>query len=60
MFVKNRDFTQTLNVAKSAIKNHKNFVRFNGGQDETWLNYTFNLPEDTNNNIMCPVLNYLS
>lgn len=58
MFVKNRDFTQTLNVAKSAIKNHKNFVRFNGGQDETWLNYTFNLPEDTNKEIQLALMMY--
>ncbi|MCY7943917.1 hypothetical protein MOB93_18000 [Bacillus inaquosorum] len=58
MFVKNKDFTQTLNVAKSAIKNHKNYVRFNGEQDETWLNYTFNLPGDPNKEIQLALMMY--
>ncbi|MCB7160041.1 MULTISPECIES: hypothetical protein [Bacillus subtilis group] len=58
MFVKNKDFTQTLNVAKSAIKNHKNYVRFNGEKDETWLNYTFNLPGDPNKEIQLALMMY--
>ncbi|MEC2137361.1 hypothetical protein P9F07_20055 [Bacillus subtilis] len=58
IFVKNKDFTQTLNVAKSAIKNHKNFVRFNGEQDETWLNYIFNLPGDPNKEIQLALMMY--
>ncbi|MGD2433500.1 hypothetical protein ACP8H3_06040 [Bacillus velezensis] len=58
MFVRNKDFSNVLKTAQSAISKHKNFVMFNNQEDATWLNYTFHLNGDKNKELQLALMMY--
>lgn len=58
MFVKNKDFSNVVNIAKEVIQSHPNFVRYNNDFDESWSNYTFHINGDANKEIKLALMLY--
>ncbi len=55
IFVRNKGFTEVLEKAKDAIKNHPNYVSEKPANDKNWFNYIFSLPGDENKEIQLAV-----
>ncbi|PAF27241.1 hypothetical protein CHH61_04310 [Shouchella clausii] len=47
MFVENKDFSNVLNTATESIKEHSSYIKKLEQRDETWLNYLFSFPNDS-------------
>jgi hypothetical protein len=58
MFVPNKDFSSTVDVAKSSVNEHPNFIKFVNEKDETWINYEFHLNGDRNRTVKIAVMLY--
>ena len=58
MFVPNKDFTNAVDVAKSSVNEHSNFIKFVNEKDETWFNYEFHLDGDRNRTVKIAVMLY--
>lgn len=58
MFVPNKDFTSAVDVAKSSVNDHSNFIKFVHEKDETWFNYEFHLNGDRNRTVKIAVMLY--
>ncbi|CAK2646974.1 Restriction endonuclease type IV Mrr domain-containing protein [Vibrio crassostreae] len=58
MFVPNKDFTNAIDVAKSSVNEHPNFIKFVNEKDETWYNYEFHLNGDRNRAVKIAVMLY--
>lgn len=56
VFVSVRDFTAVLASIKDAVKQHPNHVRFVGERGESSFSYVFNLPDDTQKEILLEVM----
>ena len=48
MFVPNKDISNVINTAASAVKEHPNFIREIKNYNPGWTNYKFHLDEDKN------------
>lgn len=58
MFVPNKDFSSAVDVAKSSVNEHENFIMFVNEKDETWFNYEFHLNGDRNRTVKIAVMLY--
>jgi hypothetical protein len=58
MFVPNKDFSSAVDVAKSSVNEHENFIKFVNEKDETWFNYEFHLNGDRNRTVKIAVMLY--
>jgi hypothetical protein len=58
MFVPNKDFSNAVEVAKSSVSDHSNFIKFVDEKDETWFNYEFHLDGDRNRTVKIAVMLY--
>ncbi|KAB0300693.1 hypothetical protein F2Z80_16335 [Vibrio fortis] len=58
MFVPNKDFSSAVDVAKSSVNEHENFVKFVNEKDETWFNYEFHLNGDRNRTVKIAIMLY--
>lgn len=58
MFVPNKDFSSAVDVAKSSVNEHDNFIKFVNEKDETWFNYEFHLNDDRNRTVKIAVMLY--
>ncbi len=58
MFVPNKDFSNAVDVAKSSVNEHPNFIKFVNEKDETWFNYEFHLNGDRNRTVKIAVMLY--
>jgi len=58
MFVPNQDFSSVINIAKTCINKHSNFLKFTTEKDETWFNYEFHLNGDRNRIVKIAVMLY--
>jgi hypothetical protein len=47
MFVENKDFSNVLNTATESIKEHSSYIKKLEKHDESWLNYLFSFPNDS-------------
>ncbi len=56
IFVKNKEFTSTLDKIQASMPKHNNYVAFINKNDETWLNYTFHLNGDQEREVKLSVL----
>ncbi len=56
IFVKNKEFTSTLDKIQASMPKHNNYVAFINKNDETWLNYTFHLNGDQEREVKLYVL----
>lgn len=56
LFVKNRDFTNVLDMIKAEIKKHQYYVRDNGSRGESSFSYIFKLPQDEHKNVYLEVI----
>jgi hypothetical protein len=56
VFVGVKDFTAVLASIKDAVKQHPNHVRFVGERGESSFSYVFNLPDDTQKEILLEVM----
>ena len=55
-FVKNKAMTATLRSVEGDTLSHSQFARFLGKREETWFDYEFSLPQDTDRHIRLAVL----
>jgi hypothetical protein len=58
MFVPNKDFSSAVDIAKSSVNEHSNFIKFVNEKDETWFNYEFHLNGDRNRTVKIAVMLY--
>lgn len=58
MFVTNKDFSNVLAEVKKGIVDHDNFISEQTASGESWFNFTFSLPIDTNKEIKMAVQLY--
>lgn len=58
MFVPNKDFSSAVDVAKSSVNEHENFIKFVNEKNETWFNYDFHLNGDRNRAVKIAVMLY--
>jgi len=58
IFVRNKDFSAVLETVKKATKNHPNYISELPDSDESWFNYIFSLPIDSNKEIKMAVQLY--
>ncbi|MFT7412575.1 MAG: hypothetical protein ACI9J4_000937 [Paraglaciecola sp.] len=58
MFVPNKDFSSAVDIAKSSVNEHSNFIKFVNEKDETWFNYEFHLNGDRNRSVKIAVMLY--
>ncbi len=56
MFVKNKDFTQTIETVKSEISNHPYYLDDLGQREDTSLSYKFHLAEDKSKEVLLEVM----
>ena len=56
MFVKNKDFTQTIETVKSEISNHPYYLENLGQREDTSLSYKFHLAEDNSKEVLLEVM----
>jgi hypothetical protein len=56
LFVKNKDITSVIKKVHEIIKTHENFLRFVEQKDDSWSEYCFHLPGDSNCEISLAVL----
>ena len=56
LFVKNKEFTNVLDLIRADIKTHPNFVSENGTRGETSFSYIFCLPQDKEKRVLLEVL----
>ncbi len=56
MFVKNKDFTQTIETVKSEISNHPYYLDDLGQREDTSLSYKFHLAEDNSKEVLFEVM----
>jgi hypothetical protein len=55
IFVRNKDFSSVFATVKTVTSNHPNFVRELDQSDESWFNYIFSLPNDSNKELKLAV-----
>lgn len=55
IFVRKKDFVKVLETVKDVTKNHPNFVREQADSDDSWFNYIFSLPNDSNKELKLAV-----
>lgn len=56
MFVKNKEFTQTIETVKSEISNHLYYLEDLGQREDTSLSYKFHLAEDKSKEVLLEVM----
>jgi len=56
MFVRNKNFSSVLEVAKESISKHENYLGFVNEQEEGWYNYRFHINEDKNREVFLSVM----
>lgn len=56
IFVENKDFSNVLSTVKEVTPTHNNYLRTYSEHDETWLNYGFHIPGDTNREVKVAVM----
>ncbi len=58
MFVKNKKFSSVIDVAKSSLSEHSNFLRIVNERDESWFNCEFHLNDDANRVVKVAIMLY--
>jgi hypothetical protein len=56
IFIKNKDFTNVLNLITTEIKNHPYYIKENGKRGETSFSYIFHLQQDNDKRVFLEVL----
>lgn len=56
IFVKNKDFTSVLSQIIESSSQHPCYSKFIDQKDETWFNFQFHFPDDTNKKVMLAIL----
>lgn len=55
IFVRNKGFSTVLETVKEATKSHPSYIQEQPASDESWFNYIFSLPTDSNKEIKVAV-----
>ncbi|TPF17991.1 hypothetical protein [Priestia megaterium] len=58
MFVDNKDFKSVLNKAEKTIVKHTNYIKTEEKHDDSWINYTFKLNNESNEEIKLAMMLY--
>ena len=58
LFVRNKDFSKTLETIEQAVPSHSNFVKFVGKREDTRYSYVFYLQGDPNREVRLAVLSF--
>jgi hypothetical protein len=58
LFVRNKEFSKVIQEIANETPAHKNYLGFDGKEDESWFNYRFHLNGDENREVKLAVMLY--